>query len=335
MGEECSPAVEFSAGRERPAMPITRSSALGRIAAGLAAAAAAPAGAQLDLAVVRIGTNPVDPFATSYYGVDRGFFRQAGIDARLTTLPNGSTITAAVLGGDLDVGIANIVQVANAVAHGLPVQMIAPAALYSAKHSYSQLCVAKNSPFTTAKDLDGATIAVSTLGDFNSLGVSAWLDRNGVPPARVKFVEIKFPEMGAALERGTIGAATIAEPALSAAIQAGQARSFATPYTAIAPEFAAIVWFASTAWLAKNPDVAKRLVGAIYATARWANAHPAETAPILARVAKLDPALVLGMTRAYYATADDPKLVQAPLDFAFHYGLLPRAVTTAEFIAPI
>ena len=58
-------------------------------------------------------------------------------------------------------------------------------------------------------------------------------------------------------------------------------------------------------------------------------------APILARVAKLDPALVANMTRAYYATSDDPRLVQAPLDFAFKYGLLPRPVTTAEFIAPI
>jgi NitT/TauT family transport system substrate-binding protein len=313
---------------------VSRSTALGAIAAALAVPAL-PAAAQNDLAVVRIGTNPIDPFGTSYYGVERGFFRQAGIDAQLTTLPNGSTITSAVLGGDLDVGIANIVQVANAVAHGLPVQMIAPSALYSAKHSYSNLCVAKNSPFTSAKDLDGATIAVSTLGDFNTLGVSAWLDHNGVPPAREKFVEIKFPEMGAALERGTIAAATIAEPALSAAIAAGQARIFATPYTVIAPEFAAIVWFASKGWLQKNPDVAKRLVAAIYTTAKWANAHPAETAPILARVAKLDPAIVLGMTRAFYATSEDPKMVQAPLDFAFKYGLLPRPVTAAEFIATI
>ena len=313
----------------------SRSAAIGLLAGGAAALGLRPAAAQSDRTVVRIGTNPIDPFGTSYYGVERGFFRQAGVDAQLTTLPNGSTITQAVLGGDLDVGIANIVQVANAVAHGLPVLMIAPAALYSTKHSYSQLCVAKNSPFTTARDLDGATIAVSTLNDFNQLGVSAWLEHYGVPPARVKFVELRFPEMGPALARGTVGAATIAEPALTAAIRAGDVRSFASPYTAIAPEFAAIVWFASKTWLQKNPDVAKRFVAAIYTTAKWANAHPAESAPILARVAKLDPALVANMTRALYATSNDPKLVQAPLDFAFKYGLLPRAVTAAEFIAPI
>jgi NitT/TauT family transport system substrate-binding protein len=317
-------------------MPFTRSFALRLLAAGASAAAAgSPAFAQTALPVVRIGTNPVDPFGVSYYGVDRGFFRAAGVDAQLTTLPNGSTITQAVLGGDLDVGIANIVQVASAVAHGLPVTMIAPAALYSAKHAYSQLCVAKNATIKTASDLAGSTIAVSTLNDFNQLGVSAWLERNGVPPARVKFVEITFPEMGAALERGTVAAATIAEPALSEAIRSGRARGFASVYSVIAPEFAAIVWFASKNWLAQNAETAKRLVAGIYATARWANAHPAETAPILARVAKLDPALVASMTRAYYATSYDAREIQPPLDFAFRYGLLPRAVTTAEFVAPL
>jgi NitT/TauT family transport system substrate-binding protein len=314
-------------------MLVNRSAWL-RAATTLALATATPLRAA-DLPVVRVGTNPVDPFGVSYYGVDRGFFRDAGLDVQLTTLPNGSTITAAVLGGDLDVGIANIVQVANAVARGLPVAMIAPAALYSAKHAYSALCVAKTSTLNGAKDLDGGTIAVSTLNDFNQLGVTAWLERNGVPASHVKFVELKFPEMGAALKRGTVVAATIAEPSLSGALHGGDARIFATPYTAIAPEFAAIVWFASKAWLQRSPDIARRLVAAIYTTARWANAHPDQTAPIMASVAKLDPAVVAGMARAYYATSLDPRAIQPPLDFAFRYGLLPRAVTTAEFIATL
>jgi ABC-type nitrate/sulfonate/bicarbonate transport system substrate-binding protein len=128
---------------------------------------------------------------------------------------------------------------------------------------------------------------------------------------------------------------TIAEPALTEAIRSGRARGFASVYSVIAPEFAAIVWFASKTWLAQNAATAKRLVAGIYATARWANAHPADSAPILARVAKLDPALVASMNRAYYATSYDAREIQPPLDFAFHYGLLPRAVTTAEFVAPL
>ena len=312
---------------------MPRSSALALLAGGVLAAAR-PADAQAAPATVRIGTMSIDPFGETYFGVDRGIYHDNGIDAQLSTLPNGSTIVQSVLGGDLDVGLANIVTVAAAVAKGIPLLMIAPAALYSAKHSYSRLCVAKNSPFKTAKDLDGGTIAVSSLNDFNQLGVAAWLEHNGVPPAKVHFIELKFPEMGAALARGTVQAATIAEPALSGAIHAGEARAFADVYGVIAPEFANIVWFTSKSWLQKNPDTAKRLISGIYATARWSNDHQPQSAEILAKASKMDPAIVSAMTRAYFATSSDPKYVQAPLDFAARYGLISRPVTTAEFIAP-
>ena len=312
---------------------IPRSAAVALIASGVLAAAQA-ARAQSAPATVRVGTMSIDPFGETYFGVDQGIYHSNGIDAQLSTLPNGSTIVQSVLGGDLDVGLANIVTVAAAVAKGIPLVMIAPAALYSAKHSYSRLCVAKNSPFKSAKDLDGGTIAVSSLNDFNQLGVSAWLEHNGIPPARVHFIELKFPEMGPALARGTVQAATIAEPALSSAIHSGDARAFADIYEVIAPEFANIVWFTSKSWLQKNPDTAKRLISGIYATARWSNAHQPQSALILANVAKMDPGVVSAMTRAYFATSSDPKYVQAPLDFAAHYGLISRPVTTAEFIAP-
>jgi NitT/TauT family transport system substrate-binding protein len=315
----------------RPSIP--RSTALALVAGGILAASR-PAAAQTAPATVRIGTMSIDPFGETYFGVDQGIYHSNGIDAQLSTLPNGSTIVQSVLGGDLDVGLANIVTVAAAVAKGIPLLMIAPAALYSAKHSYSRLCVAKNSPFKSAKDLDGGTIAVSSLNDFNQLGVAAWLEHNGIPPARVHFVELKFPEMGPALQRGTVQAATIAEPALSSAIHLGEARAFADVYEVIAPEFANIVWFTSKSWLQKNPDTVKRLVSGIYATARWSNDHQAQSADILAKVSKMDPAVVSAMTRAYFATSGNPKYVQAPLDFALRYGLISRPVTTAEFIAP-
>ncbi|HEY5340557.1 MAG TPA: ABC transporter substrate-binding protein [Candidatus Aquilonibacter sp.] len=312
---------------------MPRSTALALLGGAVLATARA-AGAQTAPATVRIGTMSIDPFGETYFGVDQGIYRNNGIDAQLSTLPNGSTIVQSVLGGDLDVGLANIVTVAAAVAKGIPLLMIAPAALYSAKHSYSRLCVAKNSPFKTAKDLDGAAIAVSSLNDFNQLGVAAWLEHNGIAPSKVHFVELKFPEMGAALQRGTVQAATIAEPALSSAIHAGEARAFADVYEVIAPEFANIVWFTSKSWLQKNPDAAKRLVSSIYATARWANEHQAQSAEILAKASKMDPTVVATMTRAYFATSSNPKYVRAPLDFASRYGLISRPVTTAEFIAP-
>ena len=305
------------------------------LAAGGLLAARTPARAQTaPAATVRIGTMSIDPFGEAYYGVDRGFFQSSGIDAQLSTLTNSSTIVQSVLGGDLDTGMANTVQLAVAIARGLPLQMLAPASLYSARDATQGLAVARLSPIKTAKDLVGGTIAVSTLADFNQLGISVWLDRNGVSPSSVHFVELKFSEMGQSLARGTVQAAQIAEPAMSAAISAGDARHFADVYSAIAPEFATIVWFGAKGWMQANPDATKRLRAGIFATARWANSHYAESAGILAKVANVDAATIAAGNRVYFATTNDPKFVAGPLAAAAKYGITPRLVTVAEYMAP-
>ena len=195
--------------------------------------------------------------------------------------------------------------------------------------------IAKTSPIKTPKDLTGSTIAVSTLGDFNQLSLLKWLDTNGVPSSGVHFVELKFGEMGPALARGTVQAAIITEPAKTDAILAGQVRDFADTYIAVAPEFATIVWFTTKAWLQKNPDTAKKLVSGIYATARWANTHTRESGDILARVSKMDPTVVAGMRRLYFATTNDKKYIEDTLALGSRYGMLPRPVTFAEYSAGI
>jgi NitT/TauT family transport system substrate-binding protein len=310
---------------------LPRSSALALI--GGALAAARPATAQTAPQTVRIGATAIDACGEAYYGVDNGMFASSGINAQIATLGNGAAIMAAVTGGDLDVGMTNTPQLAVAISRGIPLQMIAPASLYSKKDADPNLEVAKDSPVKSAADLADATIAVSSLGDFNQLSVYGWFDANKVAHDHVKFVELRFGEMGAALARGTVQAAIMTEPAKTDALRAGQIRDLADTYIAIAPEIATIVWFASKDWLQKNPELARRLVGTIYAIGRWGNANPALSAPILAKVAKMDPAVVATLLRRIYATTNDRRYVEATLALAGRYGMLARPVTFAEYSA--
>jgi NitT/TauT family transport system substrate-binding protein len=312
---------------------VSRSAAMTLIAGGLAGAML-PAGAQTVPTPVRMGAMAIDAFGEAYFGNDAGIFQSNGIKPEITTLGNGASIMSAVVGGDLDVGMANTVNVAGAIARGIPLLMIAPASLYSKRDSAPNLMVAKDSPIKTPKDLTGATFAISALGDFNQLALLAWLDANGVPRSNVKFVELKFGEMGAALQRGTVQAAIITEPAKTDAKNAGLVRDFADTYSSVSPEFATIVWFTTKSWLQKNPETAKKLVNGIYATAKWANGHTRESGDMLAKVAKMDPSVVAGMRRLYYATANDKKYIEGTLTLAARYGMLPRPVTVEEYTAP-
>ena len=111
---------------------IRRSAALALIAGGMLTSVR-PASAQTALPTVRIGAMSIDAFGEAYFGRDTGIFANNGINPQIMTLSNGAAIMSAVIGGDLDVGMANTVNLAGAVARDIPVQMIAPASLYSKK----------------------------------------------------------------------------------------------------------------------------------------------------------------------------------------------------------
>jgi NitT/TauT family transport system substrate-binding protein len=311
---------------------MRRISALATIASGIALAAA-PASAQTTLPVVRIGASPIDSTSEAPYGAEQGIFADNGITPKITMISGGSTIMAAMLAGDLDVGLANPLSIASAVAHSVPVQMIAPGALYSKKDAVPNLIVSKASGISSPKDLTGGTIAVITLGDFTQMSLFVWLESNGVARNSVRYLEIPNSEMGAALERGTVQAAIITEPARDKAMRSANLREFGDTYIAIAPEFATVVWFASKDWLGKNPDTATKLVNGIFATARWANGHVRETGEMLANIAKIDPEVVAHMRRSYYATSNDRRFVETTLTLAARYNMIPRIVTFAEYSA--
>lgn len=314
-------------------MMMTRSSAMTLIA-GSTLAAAVPVVAQTALTPVRIGAVPIDAMGVAFFGRDSGTFQSNGIDPQITALSGGSAIMSAVIGGTLDVGLANTVNVAAAIARNIPIVMIAPAALYSKRDAAPNLMIAKDSPIKAPKDLTGATLGISTLGGFEQLAMWAYLDANNIPRGSVKFAELKFGEMGPALQRGIVAAALLPEPARTDAINAGQVRDFGDAFISIAPEYTTVVWFATKDWVDKNPETVKKLVKGLYAAAQWSNTHTKESGDMLAKAAKMDPAVIASMGRMYFATTNDKKYIEPTLALATKYNLLARPITVKEFGGP-
>ena len=130
-----------------------------RLFGGLAAAGLSNTPAFAQNAPVRMETNPVDSAAEPYYGFERGFFKAAGVDVDLQNgALNGAAISTAVASGALDVGVANIVSIAQAHSKHIPFVLIGPGGLYTSKTPSTYLMVPKGSPYRTASDLTGKTI---------------------------------------------------------------------------------------------------------------------------------------------------------------------------------
>ena len=309
---------------------LPRRGALGLMTAAMLSPLAATAQSS---PTIRVAAALSDPYAEPYYGLDSGIFRRAGLDVQITNFSNAGEIIQAAAGGVVDIGLADMIQVANAADHGLPYVFFAGAGLYTSAAPTTVLCVAKNSPVKTAKDLEGGTVAVVALTSISSLSVQQWLHLNGADISKIKIYELPFSVMAPALGRGTVAAAFIAEPFLSSVKD--EVRWLGKAYDAISKQFFIAAWFASRDWLANNAATAKRLQAAIYDSARWSNANHDASAIILSKYSKLGIDRIQEMTRAIYATTLSPTLMQPVLDIAWQYRLIRQPVTARAIMAPI
>lgn len=283
--------------------------------------------------VLRLGGSGTDLYIEPFLALDGSYFARAGLTVEVSALANGGAIASAVAGGALDAGLADMIQIANAANRGLPFAFFAGSGLYASDAPILALCVAKTSPVKTAKDLEGGTVALVVLKSITEAAVREWLRQSGADLTKIKFFEMPYAEMAPALARGTIFAAFLGEPFLSAAKD--DVRILGRSYDVVAPSFYISAWFASRDWIARNGETVRKLSAALYDTARWANGHHDETAPILAKYAKLDLARIRAMNRTRYATSLDPKLMQPVLDIAVRYQLIEKPVAAADLIARI
>jgi NitT/TauT family transport system substrate-binding protein len=299
------------------------------LAALLLGSLAAPATVRADDAALVVGTAGKETDAQVYYAQDMGFFKKAGLNVEMQTLPNGAAVASAVASGALQIGDSNTLSLATARQKGLPFVIFAPGAIYSSTAPTTALAVSVNGPVHTAKDLTGKILAGVSLGGLDQLSLEAWVDKNGGDSASAKYVEVQPSLMVAALERGTIAAASLPDPALDAAVSAGTVRIIGNNYDSIAKTFMITGWFATGDWLAKNPDVAKKFAAAMAETADWANANHDRAAEILLKYTKID----TRKSHVRFANRLSAAIVQPVLDAGAQYKMLDKSVTLGDLMS--
>jgi NitT/TauT family transport system substrate-binding protein len=313
---------------------ITRGGALSLLAASAALATPLRAGAQSAGPSVRLGSNISDAFAEPWYGVDAGFLQKAGIDATLQIFAGSGATATALAAGAIDLAVIDSIAVANAISHGVPLVGLTASGMFRVDLPTSVLCVAKSSAIKVPRDLVGQLVSVPSLQSLTTVSVQAWLKGNGVDPKAVRFIEMPFAEVNAALAHGTVACGYIGEPLLNQAL-ATDSRQFAVPYVVFGPVSVVDMWVARRDWVEQNRDLARRFVATMYEVATWANAHQDLTAPIVAKYAKIPLAQVRTMRRATYAASFNPATLQPQLDVAAEFGATPRRFTVDEIMAKL
>jgi NitT/TauT family transport system substrate-binding protein len=301
-----------------------RSFAAGLGGSALLAATSVPGGAA---ATIHAGVTSDDGYL-AWFAADTGLFAKAGLDVNAQLFANGAAAAAAVIGHSLEFGCGNVVTVAQARDHGVPVTLVAPSIVSQAAAANTGITVMPDSPIHSAKDLEGKTVAVLSIQGILAMAVQVWLDKNGADPKKVTLVELTPPAMLAALQRGTVAATLMVDPFLT--LSAPQVRLLADPVAAIGPRILSTGWFGTTDWIAQNAAATRTYADVMGAAARWAD-DPANRAQATAIAAKyLGRPVDLGKT--FYAPTFDNAPMQPILDDAYKYKFISRPMTVAELV---
>lgn len=288
-------------------------------------------GAQTPM-TIRVAALPIGNSGEAFYAVDQGFFKAAGIDAQVTILPNGGAVTGALVGGSYDVGVASIISASLAHEKGLQLKIVAPGALYESRAPSVVCAVAKNSPITTAKELEGKVFGVPDLGGLPKVAISEWMQRNGGDPSKVQLVEVPFAAMVPALQTGRIDASILIQPLLQRALDAGQVRVLSKCFDAVEPQFAIAEFYSTAEYAAAHAETLKRFSSAIQQAGRWANAHPDEAAAIVQRWTKASP-WPSDAPHPFYAERLNPKDFQPQIDAAARWKVLSSSFPVTDLFA--
>jgi NitT/TauT family transport system substrate-binding protein len=192
----------------------------------LAAASASARGVgarAADLVKLRLGTTNSQSDAPFFIGIEKGYFREQGLDVETIAFDTAAKMIAPLGAGQLDVGGGNgSPALYNAIARGIELKIVANKASVPLGYGYSALVVRKSlydsGKVRSVKDLRGLKIAEPAPSS-NILAYA--LEKGGLTLHDVQPIVLGFPEMVPALENGSVDAINIVEPFLTRVLSGG------------------------------------------------------------------------------------------------------------------
>lgn len=238
----------------------------------LAFAALSSAGPTTAADIVKLGYPRVATDVAIYVADKRGYFKQEGLDVRLTNFQSAAMMIVPLTTGDIEV-IAGSASAGlyNAIARGLDIRLVA-SKVTTPKGFTSQTLITRkelfdNGSVTTVAQLKGRKIANAAPGTASISTLNRMLRTGGLTLKDVEIVTIAFPQMMVALQNGAVDAALPAEPFTMFAVRKGVAAPLIRDSDAY-PGHEIASFMMSGKMLRERRDVAFRFLKAIIRGAR-------------------------------------------------------------------
>lgn len=263
--------------------------------------------------------------------IKNGYFKKQGLD--VTTLPIVQSTQAIplMLHGTIDITAGNYENLISADVKGVAqLKFVAPGSACG-DNSLNVLTM-PGSKISGAAGLVGKTVAVNINPDIQTLTINAVLKADGINPDSLKYVEIPFADMGAALKAGRVDAISETEPFIT-----GDEKQYGA--VSVLPECQGptagipIGGFVSTAqWVSKNQRVALAFQRAVEEAQGVADSDRKLVEQLLPTYTSMTPSAAAAIALPEYPTTLDMTQIQRVATLMFSGGVLKKPVNVASML---
>lgn len=282
---------------------------------------------------VAVGVIPIVDVAPIYLGKKQGFFEERGIDLTLESSQGGAAIVPGVMSGQFQFGFSNVTSLLLAQSKGLPLKVVTAgnSTTGDPKDDFGAVVAPEDSDISDAADLAGKSVAVNTLNNIGDTTIREVVRQAGGDPSTIKFVELPFPDMPAAVQEGRVDAAWVVEPFLTIATDQG-ARTVAANFAETHEDLMVAAYFTSQQLIDTNPDLVSRFTEAMNESLTYAQEHPDEARDILGSYTDIDAKTAEKLTLPRWSTEIKTEPVQRLADLAVSDGLIDTAPDVAKLL---
>jgi NitT/TauT family transport system substrate-binding protein len=177
---------------------------------------------------VTVGAASTTSDAPIYIADKKGFFREEGLDVKVTNFRSASDMVAPLGSGQLDAGAGSAsAGLYNAFARGIKIKIVADKASSPPGYGGTKVLIRKdhvdNGRYKEPKDLKGMKFAMNAPGVSNTSTLYTLLKSVGLAYSDVETVNLPFPEHVVALKNKSVDASVSVEPGPAIAIKNGDA----------------------------------------------------------------------------------------------------------------
>jgi NitT/TauT family transport system substrate-binding protein len=290
-------------------------------------------GAAPEQAEITVGTLPIVDVAPIHIAIDEGLFAAEGLTVTVEVTQGGAAAIPALVGGDLDIAYGAWPSFLIANAEGLELRAVADGT--AARPGFTELLAMPGSDLEgNPAGLAGTRIAVNTLGNLGELAVRSALVEAGLESDAAELVEIPFPDMGAALERGDVDVIWASEPVATLARETLGAVVVIDSYVGAMEGFPVAGYQASADFVEANPRTVAAFQRAMAAAVERIAADPDLVPSIAPSYTNLEPDLAGQVALPDFRARLDTANLQRVHDFLVEFGLLDSPIDVEALVVP-